>query len=143
MNERALDVIYAGPIGNNAGGFYAINLKTGQQIKQNQAIILPTTQAAIDRVQELATKDKMNSGLTFGDGIGKTTINDITTTENTEDDDTSIDNYSVESDFTEVSISDTMVDDDDDESTLSTHKTPFTTHPYKKRRIQTKNSRNQ
>ena len=45
------------------------------------------TQAVIDRVQELATKDKMNSGLAFGDGMGKTTINDITTTDNTEYDD--------------------------------------------------------
>ena len=83
MSERTLDAIYAGPIGNNEGGFYAINLKTGQQIKRNRAIILPATQAVINRIQELATKDKMSTGLTFGDGIGKTTIGDITTTKNT------------------------------------------------------------
>ena len=29
MSERTFDEIYAGPIGNNEGGFYAINLKTG------------------------------------------------------------------------------------------------------------------
>ena len=58
MSERTLKAIYAGPIGNNEGGFYAINLKTGQQIKRNCATIFPPTKAVIDRIQELATKDK-------------------------------------------------------------------------------------
>ena len=52
-SERTLNAIYAGPIGNNKGGFYAINLKTDQQIKRNRATILPATQAVIDRIQEL------------------------------------------------------------------------------------------
>ena len=95
MNERTLNAIYAGPIGNNEGGFCAINLKTGKQIKRNQATILLATQAVIDPIQELATEDKMNSGLTFGDGMGKTTISDITTTENAEEDDASDGNYSL------------------------------------------------
>ena len=72
MRERTLDAIYAGPIRNNEGVFYAINLKTGQQIKCNGATILLATPAVIDQIQELATKDKINTDLTFGNGTGKT-----------------------------------------------------------------------
>ena len=56
----------------------------------------------------------MCTELTFGDGTGKTTIRDITTKENTDDNDTSDGNYSVESDFTEISLTDIMVDADND-----------------------------
>ena len=58
ISEHTLDVIYAGPIGNNGSGFYAINIKTVQQIKRNQATILPATQTVINHIQELATNDK-------------------------------------------------------------------------------------
>ena len=44
--------------------------------------------------------------------MGKTTISDITRTKNTEDDDASDGNYSAESDFTEVSLTKTMVNAD-------------------------------
>ena len=67
----------------------------------------------------------MKSGLTFGDGMGKTTINDITTTKNTEDDDASNDNYFVESDFTEILITDTMVNADDAEITTDPQDTNY------------------
>ena len=56
----------------------------------------------------------MSTGLTFGDGTGKTTIDYITITKNTKDDDASDGDYSVESDFTEVLLTDTMVDVDKD-----------------------------
>ena len=67
----------------------------------------------------------MNSGLTCDDGMGKTTINDITTTENTEDDDASSDNYSIESDFTVILITDSMVNADDDEITIDPQDTNY------------------
>ena len=127
MNERTLNAIYAGPIGNNEGGFYTINLNTGQQIKHNQATIFPATQAFIDRIQELATKDKMNSELTFGDDMGKAAISDITTTENTEDDNASDGDYSVETDATEILITDTIVNADNSEITIDPEVTNYYT----------------
>ena len=60
----------------------------------------------------------MSTGLTFGDGTGKPTIGGITTTENTKNDDASDGDYSVENDFTEISLTDTMVDADNNEFTF-------------------------
>ena len=57
----------------------------------------------------------MSAGLLFGDGTDNTTIRDITTTENTEDDDTVDGDYSVKSDFTEISLTDTVADTDNNE----------------------------
>ena len=60
----------------------------------------------------------MSTGLTFSDGTSKTTISDITTTKNSNDD-TSNGNYSVESDFTDISLTDTMTDANNDEFTIA------------------------
>ena len=57
----------------------------------------------------------MCSRLISGDGTDKTTIEDITTTENTEDDVASDGDYSVKSDFIEISLTGTMIDADNDE----------------------------
>ena len=69
----------------------------------------------------------MNSGITFGGGMGKTTISDITTTKNTEEAYASDDNYYIESDFTEVSLTNTMVNADDDEITADSQDTNYYT----------------
>ena len=53
---------------------------------------------------------QMCTGLTFGDVTSKTTIRVITTTENSDNDGASDGDYSVESDFTEIFLTDTLVD---------------------------------
>ena len=41
MKQRTLDAIAMGPIGNRQGGFYALNLSTGQRIKRRSATPVP------------------------------------------------------------------------------------------------------
>ena len=84
----------------------------------------------------------MNSGLNFGDGTGKTTIHDITTTEITEDDDASDDDYSVESEVTEVLVTDTMVNADKDEINIDPRDTNYYT-PIQDERNFNNNDENQ
>ena len=54
-------------------------------------------------------------------------VSTITTTKNTENYDASDGDYSVESDFTEILITDTMVDTDDDEMTIDLEDTNYCT----------------
>ena len=115
MNEGTLDAVFLGPIGNNQGRFFALNLKTGHQIKHTHPTILPATDIAIDRVHAMATKEKMSNGLIFGDRAWNTTILDLNLTSNTEDNDASDDDFSIESDFEDISLPDTIVKDNDDE----------------------------
>ena len=63
MSERTLDVIFVGQIGNNQGGFYAINLKIGHQLKYTRATILSVAYLVIAGVHMLANKDKMGNDL--------------------------------------------------------------------------------
>ena len=114
MSERTLDAIFTGPIGNAQGGFYAINLKTGQQIKRFRATTLPITDTIISRVHELADKENVESGLIFGDRNNATTIHDLNADNNSQDDDASDGDYSDGSDFEDVSL---RVDSDEEEET--------------------------
>ena len=115
MSERTLDAIFLGPIGNNQGGFYALNLKTGQRIKHIHATILPATDIAINWVHVMVTKERMCTGFIFGDRTGNTTILDLATTSNTDDNDASDGDYFIESDFKDISLPDTIVEDNNDE----------------------------
>ena len=59
--------------------------------------------------------------------MGKAAISDITTTENTEDDNASDGDYSVETDATEILITDTIVNADNDEITIDPEVTNYYT----------------
>ena len=106
MSERTLDAIFTGPIGNPQGGFYAINLKTGQQIKRHRATTLPVTEAIIARVHQLAEDENSPAGLIFADRNNHTTIHDLATINNEDDDDATDGNYSEESSVGDVSLDD-------------------------------------
>ena len=113
MSERTLDAIFIGPIGNIQGGFYALNLSTGQQIKRFRATTLPVSDAIITRVHQLAEAENAPQGLSFGDRDNNTTIHDLSIDNNPEDDDASDRDYSNESDFEDVSL-DADPDSDDE-----------------------------
>ena len=104
MKERTTDAIFTGPIGNIQGGFYAMSLTTGQQLKRFKATVLPTPESVIARVHELADKDKSERGLTFENSERGITINDLETDENNEDDDASDGDYSSTSTLDDVSL---------------------------------------
>ena len=101
MTPRTLDAIFTGPIGNAQGGFYALNLSTGEQIKRFKATLLPATQTIIDKVHQLADKEKAVEGLLFNK---PGTIHDLEDTSNTEDDDASDGDYSNNTNLDDVSL---------------------------------------
>ena len=107
-SERTLDKLYAGPLVNDHGGFCAINLKTGREIKRTRATIIPTTPAIIARVHWLAAQDKMQKGLQFCDQDGEiVAIQDLDYPDN--------DAIANDGDEDDTSDSDTdfIIDDDD------------------------------
>ena len=67
MSEHTLDAIFAGPIANNKGSFYVINLKTDQQIKPNWATVLPVTDTVIKQQKQLNTCSSIESKLVGAD----------------------------------------------------------------------------
>jgi len=62
MKERTLDAIAMGPIGNRQGGFYALDLTTGQRIKRRSATPIPTPQSVIDKVYGKITPLTISTG---------------------------------------------------------------------------------
>ena len=93
MAERATSAIYLRPSGNVQGGFFAFNLTTGKRIHVFHATLKPMTQIVIDRVHEIAKRQGAPTGITLADGQGNTTIHDLDTEENYDDDDASDESY--------------------------------------------------
>ena len=73
--------------------------------------MLPVTETIINRVHELADKDKANRGLQFGDSRNDTTISDLSTDENQEDDDASDGDYTDTESLGDISL---RADSEDD-----------------------------
>ena len=61
MKDRILDCIYLRPTRNLQGGHEVMDLRTGRVITRPRVWLLPMTQRVIDRVHELADKQKMKS----------------------------------------------------------------------------------
>ena len=114
MKERATDSIYLRPTGSPDGAFYVLNLDTGERIRRLRGIRAHTTNAIINRVEELATKEGMPEGITMMDRnkeiVAQITIRDLET-----DTIVSMDDDSHASDESYVDDDEVSVDTADDE----------------------------
>ena len=104
MDPRALDTIYLRPSGNIQGGYYAFDLRSASRIHRMHGTALHMTENVINRVAEIAIEQNAPIGITFGDAHNRTTILDIDTDENEDDDDASDASYIAENDDDDTSI---------------------------------------
>jgi hypothetical protein len=87
MRARANDAIYMRPTGSRSGGFYALDLKTGQRVHRQSATLAHMTDTVIERVHSLAKEKGAPFGLQFSDINNNTTILDLDTTPQPDSDD--------------------------------------------------------
>ena len=93
MKPRANDAIYLRPSGSASAGFFVYDLTTGRRVHRKSATIAHMTDTVIDKVHGLARSESAPIGLVFGDLQDKSTINDIETNEEPDDDDASDESF--------------------------------------------------
>jgi len=90
MDERTSDAIYCRPSGNHQGGLWVYTLFTAQLVHRNSTKPAHSSDAVAKHVEHIAAKEKMPTGLIFGDRYCNTTILDYDTDpDNDRDDDIS------------------------------------------------------
>ncbi|GAX21402.1 hypothetical protein FisN_28Lu124 [Fistulifera solaris] len=76
MEPRAIGAIALRPSGNAQGGYYFLNLKSGERIHRYSWTRVAMPDEVIDRVHALARRSKNIRGLIFGDRNNHTTLLD-------------------------------------------------------------------
>ncbi|OEU10829.1 hypothetical protein FRACYDRAFT_246701 [Fragilariopsis cylindrus CCMP1102] len=74
--ERSIDALYIGRA-DNGSGHVVFKLSTKQPVSINRVTIIPTTEALINTVNEIAEQEKQPEGIEFADINGRVTLDDF------------------------------------------------------------------
>lgn len=76
MGSRTIGAIALGPSGNSQRGYHFMSLSTGKRLHRYKWTKLPMPDDVIDRVHQIARRQKAAVGLTFGDRHGIEMLDD-------------------------------------------------------------------
>jgi hypothetical protein len=87
MIPRTSGALALRPTGNSQGNWLFMSLTTGRILNRTHATKLPMPNEVIDRVHQLARRQKMNPGLVFTDRNGETRLDDYDPDDDEDQDD--------------------------------------------------------